>query len=30
MFRRGSTVVGSGLKIVGGGSAEGLVEVHGQ
>ena len=30
MFRRGSTVIGSGLKIVGNVSAEGLVEVHGQ
>ena len=30
MFRRVSTVIGSGLKIVGNVSAEGLVEVHGQ
>jgi len=30
MFKRGSTVIGSGLKIVGSVSAEGLVEVHGQ
>jgi cytoskeletal protein CcmA (bactofilin family) len=30
MVRRGSTVIGSGLKIVGSVSAEGLVEVHGQ
>jgi cytoskeletal protein CcmA (bactofilin family) len=30
MFRRASTVIGSGLKIVGSVSAEGLVEVHGQ
>ena len=30
MFRRGSTVIGSGLKILGSVSAKGLVEVHGQ
>src|SRR5262249_47392992 len=30
MFRGGETVIGSGLKIVGNVSAEGLVEVNGQ
>jgi cytoskeletal protein CcmA (bactofilin family) len=30
MFNRGGTVIGSGLRIVGSVSAEGLVEVHGQ